>query len=97
MIQQDSNTVELDRTVVFPKHMRRGIGTQLLKQSIINEERKGVKTIIVNAGKDETHARRFYEKNGFKRVKERTVETPWGKELTLVTYQLQLKTTWAVE
>ena len=91
-IRQDPNTTELDRIVVFPKHMRKGIGTQLFKQAIIDEERKGIKTIVVNAGKEEIHARRFYKKNGFKQVEERTVETPWGKELTLVTYKLQLKT-----
>jgi len=44
----------------------------------------------VNAGKDETHARRFYEKNGFALVKEVTIDAPWGKRLDLATYQLQL-------
>jgi N-acetylglutamate synthase-like GNAT family acetyltransferase len=92
IIQQDSDTVELDRIVVFPKHMRKGIGTQMLEQAIMESEHRGIKTIVVKAGKEETHARRFYEKNRFKQVEERTVETPWGKELTLVTYQLQLKT-----
>ncbi|HVP40850.1 MAG TPA: hypothetical protein VMS95_02740 [Candidatus Krumholzibacteriaceae bacterium] len=41
----------------------------------------------MNAGKDETHARRFYEKNGFKQAKESAVGTPWGIKLPLVTYQ----------
>ena len=61
-----------------------------MKQATINEERKGVKTIAVNAGKDETHARRFYEKNGFEMVKEVTINAPWGKRLDLATYHLQL-------
>jgi hypothetical protein len=42
-------------------------------------------------GKEETHARRFYEKNGFKITMEETVETPWNRKLTLVIYQSCLK------
>jgi hypothetical protein len=36
-------------------------------------------------GKEETPARRFFEKNGFKPVKEAGAEAPCGK-ITLVTY-----------
>jgi len=90
-LKQDSTTVELDRIVVFPEHTRKGIGTQLLKHVIIDQEKEGPNTIIVNAGKEETHARQFYEKNGFKLIKERTIQTPWGKKLDLATYQLRLK------
>jgi len=90
-IQQDANTTELDRILVFTQHMRKGVGTQLLKEAILDQKQKGVNTIIVRTGKEEVHARRFYKKNGFKQIKEATTETPWGKKLTLVTYQLQLK------
>jgi hypothetical protein len=45
----------------------------------------------VNTGKEEIHARRFYEKNGFQQLKEATIETPWGKKLDIVTYQLLIK------
>ena len=90
-VRHDKSTVELDRIVVFPEYARKGTGTQLLARVLIDERRKGTRTIIVNAGKDETHARRFYEKNGFKQFKESTVDTPWGTRLSLVTYQLELK------
>ena len=89
-IQQDAKTAELDRIVVFPTHERKDIGTQLLKQAVEDVKKKGTEVIVVNAGKNETHARRFYEKNGFKLVKEVTIDAPWGKKLDLATYQLQL-------
>jgi len=53
-------------------------------------KQKGINTIIVKAGREETHARRFYQKNGFKKTSETTIEAPWGKKLTLITYQLRL-------
>jgi ribosomal protein S18 acetylase RimI-like enzyme len=90
-IRQDETTVELDRIVVFKEYARKGIGSQLLTRVLKDEAKKGAKTIIANAGKDETHARRFYEKNGFKAIQEATIDAPWGKKLTLVTYQLQLQ------
>jgi len=90
-LQQDIHIAELDRIVIFPSHERKGVGTQLLKQIIIDEKKKGVKTIMVNAGKEEIHARRFYEKNGFTLVKEATVDTPWKRKLDLAIYQLQLE------
>jgi GNAT superfamily N-acetyltransferase len=90
-IQREAGTTELDRIVVFPEHTRKGIGTQLLAKVVVKDEkRKGTKAIIVNAGKGETHARRFYEKNSFATVKEVTMEAPWGNKITLVIYQLQL-------
>ena len=89
-IKQDDNTAELDRIIIFPQHVGKGIGTRLLHEVIADQKQKGVNKIIVNAGKEEAHARRFYEKNGFKQIKEATIEAPWGKKLTLVTYQLCL-------
>lgn len=88
-VQHDSGTVELDRIVVFPEYARKGIGTRLLARVVKDEKKKGTRTIIVNAGKEEAHARHFYEKNGFKPLKEALIEAPWGK-ITLVTYQLDL-------
>jgi ribosomal protein S18 acetylase RimI-like enzyme len=89
-VKHDESIVELDRIVVFPEYTRKGIGTRLLTRVLKDEAREGNRTIIVNAGKDETHARRFYEKNGFKQIKESTVDTPWGNKLTLATYQFEL-------
>jgi len=90
-IQQDADTTVLDRIIVFPEHAGKGIGTQLLREAIADQARRGIKTIIANAGKHETHARRFYEKNGFKLSKETTIQAPWRKKLELAIYQLQLK------
>ncbi len=90
IVRQDATTTELDRIIVFPEHERKGIGTQLLAHAIEDLKKEGVHVIIVNAGKEETPARRFYEKNGFKLIKETTIQTPWGKELQLAIYKLQL-------
>lgn len=90
-IQQNANTVELDRIIILPEHTRKGLGTQLLNQVLIDQEQKGINNIIVNTGKEENQARRFYEKNGFKQIKETTIDAPWGKKLALVTYQLCLR------
>jgi ribosomal protein S18 acetylase RimI-like enzyme len=91
-VQRDIDTVELDRIVVFPEYTRKGIGTMVLNRVIEDAKLKKTKSIIVNAGKDEEHARRFYEKNNFKILKEGTVQYPWGGRITLVTYGLQLQT-----
>lgn len=90
-VRLDKSIAELDRIVVFPEYTRRGVGTQLLARVLKDEQRRGTKALIVNAGKNETHARRFYEKNGFRQVKESTIGTPWGSKLSLVTYQFELK------
>jgi N-acetylglutamate synthase-like GNAT family acetyltransferase len=90
-IQKDASIVELDRIIIFPKHARKGIGTQLLHQALVDQKEKGINTVIVNTGKEEIQARRFYEKNGFKQIKEAMIKAPWGKKLILVTYQLHVK------
>ena len=91
-MHQNNNIVELDRIIVFPQNTRKGIGTQLLNRIIKDQQRKGTKTIMVDTGKDESHAKQFYEKNGFKPTKETSMETPWGTKLTLVAYELKLTT-----
>jgi N-acetylglutamate synthase-like GNAT family acetyltransferase len=88
--QQNVSIAELDRIVIFPEHTRKGIGTQLLTEAIKDQQKRGIKTIIVSAGREEKHARQFYEKNGFKAVEQATKATPWGNKLTLVTYELEL-------
>jgi len=90
VVKKDATTTELDRIIVFPEHVGRGIGTRLLHDVISDARRRGVNSIVVSAGKEETHARRFYEKNGFRQAKETTIEAPWGKRLALVIYELRL-------
>jgi len=89
IIQQDAKTIELDRIIVF--FPRKGIGTQLLKEIIQDQKQNGVKNIIVATGKEEDHARQFYEKNGFKQVDEKIIDTPWGSKLTIIIYNLNLE------
>lgn len=88
MAQKNESLAELDRIVIFPENTRKGIRTQLLSKVLAEQER--IRTIIVNAGKEENHARRSYEKNGFKPTIETTIETPWGNKLAPVTYQLEI-------
>jgi len=88
MIRQQETVAELDRLIIFPEHARKGIGTQLLREVVIDQRSEGIQTIVVSAGKQEEQARRFYEKNGFRLTNETTIDAPWGKKLTLVTYQL---------
>jgi N-acetylglutamate synthase-like GNAT family acetyltransferase len=90
VVPVDLETAELDRIVVFPENTRKGLGTKLLTRALGDQEKKGLKRVIVKAGKDEKHARRFYEKNGFTFVKEETLEAPWGK-IELAVYQRSLK------
>jgi ribosomal protein S18 acetylase RimI-like enzyme len=90
IVQHDNVTVELDRIMIFPEQTRKGIGTMLLRYVVRDQKRKGTKTMIVNAGTEEAHARRFYEKNNFQKEKETTVEAPWGRKIDLVTYKLDL-------
>lgn len=89
-VKHSDETVELDRIVIFPEHAGKGLGTQLLAKILNDQRRIHVKTVVVNAGKDEKLARRFYEKNGFSFVEEKTVKASWG-DLALALYRLQLK------
>lgn len=90
-IQSGDDSVELDRMIVFPEFTRKGIGTLLLSEALEDQRRRGMKSLIVVAGKEETQARRFYEKNGFKLIREATIEAPWGRKLDIVTYEFSLK------
>ncbi len=90
-IQSGDDCSELDRIIVFPEFTRRGIGALLLSKALEDQRRRGMKSLIVVAGKEETQARRFYEKNGFKLIREATIEAPWGRKLDIVTYEFCLK------
>ncbi|MFX0097465.1 MAG: GNAT family N-acetyltransferase [Candidatus Hodarchaeota archaeon] len=91
IIQQNDQVTELDRIVVFPLHEGKGVGTQLLHKVIDDCRKKGVNTITTNVGKNETHARKFYEKNDFRFRTEIAVDAPWGKKIDLAVYELSLR------
>lgn len=78
--QRECYVAELDRIVVFPQYARKGIGTQLLRKAIMDHKQKRVTTVIVKAGREETHARRFYEKNGFEKNRRRTNRCSLGRK-----------------
>ena len=88
--KQEGETAELDRIIIFPEYARKGVGTKLLEKALTDQRKSGIKTVIVNAGRDEIHARKFYEKNGFQKIGEMNADMPWGTKLALVTYQLDL-------
>jgi len=89
-LRQDVKTAELDRIFLLPAYTGKGIGTQLLDKTLAVLENEGITRLRVKAGKDETLARRFYERNGFKLVQEVTVQASWGRELGLAIYELQI-------
>jgi N-acetylglutamate synthase-like GNAT family acetyltransferase len=83
-------SVELDRIIIFPESTRRGIGTRLLHEIAREEKTAGIRKIIVRTGKEEAHARSFYEKKGFKETNQIDIDAPWGGKLSLVQYELPL-------
>jgi len=90
-IRKDKKRAELDRIFLVPEKTGRGIGTQLLIKTVDALRREDFRKLTIKAGKDETLARRFYEKNGFKLVEEASVQAPWGRQLNLAIYELKVK------
>jgi len=74
--QKNESLAELDRIVIFPENTRKGIGTQLLSEVLAEQRRKRIGTIIVNAGKEEKHARRFYERTSSNQQSKRPLKPP---------------------
>jgi len=89
-IRQSKETAELDRIFLLPEYTGKGIGTQLLKAILDVLKTEGISRLSVKAGRDETLARRFYEKNGFRLVQETTIRAPWGRDLSLAIYELRI-------
>ena len=90
MVPQVGERAELNRIVIFPGHMGMGLGSQLLKFALEDQARDGRREVIVYAGKDEHIARAFYEKNGFEFVSEVSIDAPWGKQIDLAAYRLEI-------
>lgn len=89
-IRLSPEKAELDRIFLVPEETGRGVGTQLLQETISLLRKQGITKLTVKAGKEETLARRFYEKNGFKLIGETTVKATWGREIDLALYELPL-------
>ncbi len=90
-IRKDKKAAELDRIFVVPEKTGKGIGTKLLNETVDTLRKENFSKLIVKAGKDETLARKFYEKNGFKLVEETIIQAPWGTKLSLAIYELEIK------
>ena len=90
-IRQDEKVAELDRVFLIPEQTGKGIGTRMHNMTLDVLRNEGFSRLTVKAGKDEILARKFYEKNGFKLVHEVTVQAPWGRDLSLAIYELQIK------
>ena len=90
IMPRSKKLVELDRIIIFPGNTKRGIGTKLLHHIAREQKTAGIRKIIVRTGTEETNARLFYEKNGFKKTKEVDVDAPWGRKISLVQYELEL-------
>lgn len=90
-IRDGKGGAELDRIFLIPESTGKGIGTRLLNETLKVLRSDGISRLMVKAGKDETLARRFYEKNGFKLVEEVNVQAPWGRELSLAIYELLIR------
>ena len=90
-IRTDEKKAELDRMLVVPEETGKGIGARLLRRTVDMLRRESFGRLTVKTGKDETLARRFYEKYGFKLVEETTIKARWGRELKLAIYELKIK------
>jgi N-acetylglutamate synthase-like GNAT family acetyltransferase len=90
-IRQNEGMAELDRIFLIPEETGKGTGTQLLNKIIDMLRREDFDKLTVRTGKDETLAREFYEKNGFKLVGETSVKAPWGRLFDLAIYELKIK------
>ncbi|MFO1444150.1 GNAT family N-acetyltransferase [Bacillus sp. Bva_UNVM-123] len=66
----EDNVVDIHRLIVHPTHFRKGVAQKLLNYVSSNFESE---KIIVATGSKNMPAVRFYEKNGFKKIREVTV------------------------
>lgn len=67
---EKTDEVDLDRLVVAPAAHRRGIGSALVREVL---HRAGPRRTVVSTGRDNTPARRLYERLGFVHVADQEV------------------------
>lgn len=70
LLQPSKDRLLIDWIFVLEKFRKQGIGTKLLNYVIKYARNCGVRGISVNTGSKTNWARKFYEKNGFKKVGE---------------------------
>jgi len=86
MTQKNESLAELDRIVIFPENTRKGIRTQLLSKVLA--EQKRIRTIIVNAGKEENHEDDLTKRTASNQQSRRPLKPPGA------TSWLQSPTSW---
>ncbi|NRD80897.1 GNAT family N-acetyltransferase [Bacillus sp. BRMEA1] len=67
-IKIENSVMDIHRLFVHPLHFRKGIAKMLL--DFIQTNKKGFETIIVSTGSKNLPAIKFYQKNGFSKIKE---------------------------
>ena len=82
-IKEEDAEVDIHRLIVHPTHFRKGIAQKLLNFLVSHSK---VDIIKVATGSKNTPAVRFYEKNGFEKVKEVTV----NKKISLTYFEKKL-------
>ena len=66
-VKEDKGEIDIHRLIVHPTHFRKGIAQELLN---FISSKSNVGILKVATGSNNTPAVRFYEKNGFEKVKE---------------------------
>ncbi|MDP4503091.1 GNAT family N-acetyltransferase [Nonomuraea turcica] len=60
--EETDDEMDINRLIVHPSALRRGIGRALVKEVLV---RAGVRRVVVSTGRDNAPARRLYEGLGF--------------------------------
>lgn len=66
----------LEELYVAPASRRRGIGAALLERAVALARERGTKTFEINVDSEDTDARRFYEREGFRHFAPGTTDGP---------------------
>lgn len=83
-LKEENNKIDIHRLNVHPDHFRKGIAQKLLE---FIESKEGIKSLIVSTGSKNTPAINFYEKNGFKKVNQISV----NEHLSLTSFEKKIK------
>jgi ribosomal protein S18 acetylase RimI-like enzyme len=87
LLRKEKKSGELTRIYVLPEYQRRGAGGLLLEEGLAALSKSGIDRLFVDVEKDNPIGRQFYEKKGFRQVKE-FVFPMTGQSLPMVEYVL---------
>src|SRR5690625_1433489 len=83
-VKVEKTEMNIIRLIVHPKHFRKGIARMLL--TFVESNEKGIETIVVSTGSQNTPAIKFYEKSGFLKVG----ETKVNEHLSLAVFKKKI-------